>query len=45
MFVEYNEEKEKPFMLNILMDKAQEDLYDMIKKIKMAGDKMTMSMQ
>ncbi len=45
MFVEYNEEKEKPFMLNILMDKAQEDLYDMIKKIKMSGDKMMMSMQ
>ena len=45
MFVEYNEEKEKPFMLNILMDKAQEDLFNIIVKIKMAGDKMMMSMQ
>ncbi len=32
MFVEYDENREKPFILNILMDKAEEDLLDIIKK-------------
>ena len=45
MFVEYNEKKETPFILNILMDKAQEDLYDIIKEIKMSKNKIMMSMQ
>ena len=32
MFVEYDEKGEKPFILNILMDKAEEDLFDILKK-------------
>ena len=32
MFVEYDEKGENPFILNILMDKAEEDLFDILKK-------------
>ena len=32
MYLEYAENKEKPFILNILMDKAEEDLFDILKK-------------
>ncbi len=32
MYVEYDENGDKPFKLNILMDKAEEDLFDIIKK-------------
>ncbi len=32
MYLEYAENKEKPFILNILMEKAEEDLFDILKK-------------
>jgi len=32
MFVEYDESKKKPYILNIIMDKAKEDLSDILKK-------------
>jgi hypothetical protein len=32
MFVEYDENGEKPFILNILMEKAEKDLFDILKE-------------
>jgi len=29
MFVEHDQTKEEPFILNIIMDKAEEDLFDL----------------
>ena len=31
MFVEYDENSDTPFILNILMDKAEKDLFDILK--------------
>jgi hypothetical protein len=45
MFAEYNEEEETPFILNILMDKAQQDLHDIVSKIKKSKDKIIMGIQ
>jgi len=32
MYLEYAENKEKPFILNILMEKAEEDLFDILQR-------------
>jgi len=32
MYLEYAANEEKPFILNILMEKAEEDLFDILKK-------------
>jgi len=34
MFTEHDKRSKTPFILNILMDKAQEDLHDIINKTK-----------
>ena len=34
MYLEYAENQENPFILNILMEKAEEDLFDILKKGK-----------